>query len=65
MYSPQFMRFLIGRDADDYVNEEKKQEESKSFDSVIYRCSKYATVPIEIKKHNQKYRTKVLIKKDC
>ena len=52
MYSPQFMRFLIGRDADDYVNEEKKQEESKSFDSVIYRCSKYATVPIEIKQHN-------------
>lgn len=51
MYSPIFMRFLIGRDADDFLVEEKDNTETKPrpIDNVIYRCSKYATIPIEIK----------------
>ncbi len=51
MYSPMFMRFLIGRDADDFLVEEKEKEEKSFSDNAIYRCSRYATVPIEIKKH--------------
>lgn len=51
MYSPTFMRFLIGRDADDFLVEEKETLETKNrpIDNVIYRCSRYATVPIDIK----------------
>lgn len=55
MYSPTFMRFLIGRDADDFLVEEKDDTDTNTetkprpIDNVIYRCSKYVTIPIEIK----------------
>lgn len=51
MYSPAFMRFLIGRDADDFLVEEKENSEvrQRPIDNVIYRCSRYATIPIEVK----------------
>ena len=49
MYSPEFMRFLSGRDADDFIKNEKKPE-NKSGENIIYRYTKLATVPIEIKK---------------
>ena len=37
--------------ADDFLVEEKEKEEKSFSDNAIYRCSRYATVPIEIKKH--------------
>ena len=46
MFSPEFMKFLIGRGADDFVVEEK---EEKSKENKIFRYSQLATVPIEIK----------------
>lgn len=51
MYSPAFMKFLIGRDADDFLVEEKENLEvrQRPIDNVIYRCSRYATIPIEVK----------------
>lgn len=49
MYSPTFMRFLIGRDADDFLVEEKDETEKKPSENIFYRCTRYATVPIEIK----------------
>ena len=50
MYSLSFMKFLIGRDADDFLVEEKEsQTYKKPIDNPIYRCIRYATVPIEIK----------------
>lgn len=48
MYSPTFMKFLIGRDADDFLTEEK-EENSNQNENILCRCAKYATVPIEIK----------------
>ena len=48
MYSPTFMRFLIGRDADDFVAEEKEKETLHK-ENILCRCAKYATIPIEIK----------------
>lgn len=51
MYSPEFMRFIIGRDIDEYlVNEKEKSEKSKYMDNKIFRNSKFATIPIELKK---------------
>lgn len=50
MYSSEFIRFLIGRDADDFINNEKKETENTSEGNIIYRYSRLATVPIEIKK---------------
>ena len=51
MYSPQFMRFLVGRDADDFTTKEKNDENRKTpYERVMYRYARYATVPIEIKK---------------
>ncbi len=50
MYSPEFMKFLVGRDADDFINSEKKSETKQTGDNLIYRYTKLATVPIEIKK---------------
>lgn len=50
MYSLTFMKFLIGRDADDFLTEEKETEtHKKPADNPIYRCIRYATVPIEVK----------------
>lgn len=51
MYSPAFMKFLIGRDADDFLVEEKKEIKytQRPIDNVVYRCTRYATIPIEIK----------------
>ena len=50
MYSLTFMRFLIGRDADDFLMEEKEEQTfKKPVDNPIYRCVRYATVPVEIK----------------
>ncbi len=49
MYSLTFMKFLIGRDADDFLAEEKEvQTLKKPIDNPIYRCVRYATVPVEI-----------------
>lgn len=50
MYSPQFMRILVGRDADEFVPEKEKETEKSPIEKVMYRYSRYATVPIEIKK---------------
>ncbi len=50
MYSVEFMRFLIGRDADDYMPKKENVSEKHSDGNMIYRYSKLATVPIEIKK---------------
>lgn len=50
MYSPQFMRFLVGRDADDFTKEKNEENQKTPYEKVMYRYSRYATVPIEIKK---------------
>ncbi len=47
MYSLEFMKFLIARDADNYINKESKTDKSK--DNPIFRYAKLATVPIEVK----------------
>lgn len=49
MYSPEFMKFLIGRDAKDFINNEKKSE-PKLEENVMFRYARFATIPIEIKK---------------
>ena len=51
MYSPAFIKFLIGRDADDFLSKENNDSEVKNrpIDNIIYRCSRYATVPVESK----------------
>lgn len=48
MYSPQFIRFLVGRDADDFINKEEKIEQ-KAEENIMFRYAKFATIPIEIK----------------
>lgn len=50
MYSPEFIKFLIGRDADDYVTKNEIQAEKKAEDHIMFRYARFATVPIEIKK---------------
>ncbi len=50
MYSPEFMRILVGRDADEFMPEKKKEVEKNPVEKVMYRYSRYATIPIEIKK---------------
>lgn len=50
MYSKEFMRFLVTRDADNYIQKSEEKTEIKPCDSVIYRYTKFATVPAEIKK---------------
>lgn len=49
MYSPEFMKFLIGRDAKDFINNEKKSE-PKLEENTMFRYARFATIPIEIKK---------------
>lgn len=49
MYSVEFMKILVGRDANEYTSDEKKEKENK-VENPMYRYSRYATVPIEIKK---------------
>lgn len=49
MYSLEFMKFLVGRDADDFINNEKKSE-PKLEENIMFRYAKFATIPIEIKK---------------
>ncbi len=46
MFSPEFMKFLIGRDINDYVVVEKEENNKEN---KIFRYSKLATIPIEIK----------------
>jgi hypothetical protein len=50
MYSVQFLKFLVSRDAEDFISDEKTEKQSD--ENVIYRHSRYATIPIEIKKSN-------------
>lgn len=49
MYSPEFIRFLVGRDANDYINNDKTTEK-KSDENIMFRYARLATVPIEVKK---------------
>lgn len=49
MYSAEFIRFLVGRDVDDYKPNETKETANKT-EPPLYRYSRYATIPIEIKK---------------
>lgn len=50
MYSPEFMRFLVGRDVKDYCATEKENKsENKSDGNKNFRYTKFATIPIEIK----------------
>ncbi len=49
MYSSEFIRFLVGRDADDFVNKEEKVEQ-KTEENIMFRYARFATIPIEIKK---------------
>lgn len=50
MYSPEFIKFLIGRDADDYLTKNEVQTEKRPEDHIMFRYAKFATIPIEIKK---------------
>ena len=47
MYSLEFMKFLITRDADSYINKESKSDEN--IENPMFRYAKLATVPIEVK----------------
>ena len=47
MFSPEMMRFLLTRDSEDYVKENKKETETKQ--NLIFRHAAFATVPVEIK----------------
>ena len=49
MYSSEFLKFLVGRDINEYLKKEEKTTDNNSDENVIYRYSKLATVPIEIK----------------
>lgn len=49
MYSPELMRFLIGHDIDNYETAQKQSEKVNVFENKIFRYTKYATIPIEIK----------------
>ena len=46
MFSPEFMKFIIGRDINEYVVAKK---EEKIRENKIFRYSKLATIPVEIK----------------
>lgn len=50
MLSSQLIRFIVGHDADDYISEEKEVKQDTPFENIMYRYSKYATIPVEIKK---------------
>ncbi len=50
MYSPEFMRFLIGRDANDYIEKEKEAEKKDSDKDKMFRFARLATVPIKVEK---------------
>lgn len=50
MYSPEFMRILVGSDKNEATKTEQEKElKSESKKNVFFRIAKYATVPIEIK----------------
>ena len=48
MYSMEFMKILIGQDSNEQTSATKEEKETKRENS-LYRYSRYATVPIEIK----------------
>lgn len=50
MYSPQFIKFLIGRDADEYTPKTQEKVEITTEKDGIFRYKRYATIPIEVKK---------------
>lgn len=49
MYSSEFMKFLVGRDANDYIKKETETDK-KSDENKMFRYARLATVPIEVKK---------------
>lgn len=50
MYSVEFMKILVGRDSNEFTSDSKKEKENK-IENPMYRYSRYATIPIEIKKY--------------
>lgn len=48
MFSPEFMRFIVEHGTREF---EHKEEKVESKENIIYRFSKLATVPINIKKY--------------
>lgn len=47
MFSPEMMRFLLTRDNEEYVTENKKEYELGQ--NRIFRHAAFATIPIEVK----------------
>lgn len=51
MYSPEFMKFLIGHDIEEYARSAKKEEKAINLnENKIFRYTQFATIPLEIKK---------------
>lgn len=48
MYSPEFIKILVGRDINNYVKDEKTAE-SKNENHGMFRFARLATVPVEAK----------------
>ena len=49
MFSPMFMRFIISRELTDFLPKEKESNHN-FIENKIYRYSKFATIPVEIRK---------------
>ena len=51
MFSIELMKFLVSRDAEEYIPKAEGKEIKKEADANgIYRHKRYATVPIELQK---------------
>ena len=48
MYSMEFMKILIGQDTNEKISDKNDVNDTK-IENPMYRYSRYATVPIEIK----------------
>ncbi len=54
MFSPQFMRFIITHDIDNYPSVQEKTPEAPEkldfSDNKIFKLSRFVTIPIEVRK---------------
>ena len=48
MFSPELMRFLVGKDVEEHLPKSEKVVVKKSDKDGVYRYKRYVTVPIEI-----------------
>jgi len=48
MFSPEFMKFLIGKDVEEHLPKHEKETSNKPDKDGVYRYKKYVTIPIEV-----------------